>query len=120
MYQLKYFKVCRLRCKRCGSVMEYHNRAKDDLGTRYPMMCSCGKVGLDPSACDYRILGNPEDWEDLSEEWTDEECDDRLFAIATQRIEGADPASFIPAERLYEDMGITQDVLDAIEDVDIE
>ena len=59
-------------------------------------------------------------WGGGSEEWTDEEGDDRLFAIATQRIEGADPASFISAERLYEDMGIAQDDLDTIEDVDIE
>ena len=67
--ELKYYKVCRLRCNCCGSVMEYQNRSKDDRGTRYVMMCSCGKVGLDPSACMYRILGDKDDWEDLSEEW---------------------------------------------------
>ena len=68
---LKYFSVCRLRCKRCGSVIEYHNRSKDDRGTGYPLTCSCGKVSLDPSACAYRILGAEEDWEDLSIPWED-------------------------------------------------
>lgn len=67
MYEMKYYRVCRIRCKSCGTVLEYYNRSKSDRGPGYPTMCRCGKVGLDPSACAYRILGEP--FEDLSEPW---------------------------------------------------
>ena len=67
--EIKYYRICRLRCRHCGSVMEWRNRSKDDRGPGYPMMCQCKKVGFDPSACFYRILGNETDWEDLSEPW---------------------------------------------------
>lgn len=70
--EIQYFKVCRLRCNLCGSVMEWHNRSKDDRGPGRPLYCACKKVALDPSACFYRILGNEEHWTDLSEPWTDE------------------------------------------------
>lgn len=70
---VKYFRLCRVRCKLCGAVMEYRNRSKQDRGPGRPMMCSCGKVGLDPSACFYRVLGEPEHYEDLSEEWSEKQ-----------------------------------------------
>lgn len=66
---MKYFKVCRVRCRKCGDVLEYVNKIKLSRGMlRY---CSCGAVGLDPATVMYRILGNPEDYEDMSEEWND-------------------------------------------------
>ena len=65
--EFKYYKVCRVRCKRCGDVLEHVNRSKNELSTL--MTCSCGKVALDPSPLFHRILGNDEDYEDLSEEW---------------------------------------------------
>lgn len=65
-----YYKVCRVRCLRCGNVLEYENRSKTDWG---PMMtCSCGRVTLDPVAMMYRIVGNPANYEDLSEEWPED------------------------------------------------
>ena len=67
--KMKYFKVCRVRCKRCGDVLEYENQSKQDIGTRAPMYCHCQEVALDASATMYRILGAPEDYEDLSEPW---------------------------------------------------
>lgn len=68
--EIKYFKVCRVRCKQCGTILEYVNRSKQDNGLGSALMCDCGKVGLDPSACLYRILGDRENYEDLSEEWS--------------------------------------------------
>ena len=73
--EIKFFKVCRVRCKNCGDVLEHVNQSKQDNGAGM-MWCTCGKIGLDPSACFYRIVGNeiPEgsfenSFEDLSEEW---------------------------------------------------
>lgn len=64
---VKYYKVCRVRCRLCGDVLEHVNQSKTERSRL--MLCSCRKVGLDPAAILYRILGNPEDMEDLSEEW---------------------------------------------------
>lgn len=71
--EIKYFKVCRVRCKICGDVLEHVNRSKRDNGAGM-MWCTCGKIGLDPSACFYRIVGNgisegsfEASFEDLSE-----------------------------------------------------
>ena len=50
----------------------------------------------------------------------DEVNDARLLTMAAERMAKADPASFIPADRLYEEMGITQEDLDAVGEVDIE
>lgn len=81
----KYFKVCRVRCKRCGTVLEYVNRSRQDNGLGSALMCSCGKVGLDPSACLYRILGDRENYEDLSEPW---EIADNLLVVEQDRAAG--------------------------------
>lgn len=53
--------------------MEYINQTKADRHFRI-FWCSCGKTGLDPAAIGYRILGDPADYEDLSEEWKEERC----------------------------------------------
>lgn len=68
---MKLFIICRIRCLRCGDVLEQNNAAKTD---RYGKMlwCGCGRVGLDPAAVGYRIVGDPNDYVDLSEEWPDE------------------------------------------------
>lgn len=50
----------------------------------------------------------------------DEVNDARLLTMATARMEKANPASFVPADRLYAEMGITQADLDEIGEVDIE
>lgn len=66
--EIKYYRVCRVRCKCCGDVLEHINHTKDD-NCHSILHCSCGKVSLDPAALMYRILGDPADYEDLSEEW---------------------------------------------------
>lgn len=65
---MKYCKICRVRCLRCGSLLEHINRTKTENSIS-TMWCCCGRVGLDPAAVGYRILGKPEDYVDLSEEW---------------------------------------------------
>ena len=65
---MKYYRVNRVRCKRCGGELEHVNQTKEESSARV-MYCSCGAVGLDPSASMYRILGNRADYEDMSEEW---------------------------------------------------
>jgi len=71
----KAFKVCRIKCKHCGDILEYENKSKEDNGPGSPLVCSCGRAGLDPSAVLYRVMAFPpgtmDDIEDLSEEWTD-------------------------------------------------
>ncbi len=69
--ELTYFRVCRVRCRSCGEVLEYRNQSKSDQGPGRAMTCPCGKTGLDPSASLYRVFGN--DFDDLSEKWEDTE-----------------------------------------------
>ena len=65
---MKCYKICRVKCQQCEDVLEHVNRTKTDSHFRI-LWCSCGKVGLDPAAVGYRILGDPSDYEDISEEW---------------------------------------------------
>ena len=62
------------------------------------------------------VLMSPEEYLRLM----DEVNDARLLTLAAERIAKADPSAFIPADRLYEEIGITQEDLDAIPEVDIE
>lgn len=62
------------------------------------------------------VLLSPEEYIRL----IDEVNDARLLTMATARMENANPADFVPADRLYAQMGITQEDLDAIGEVDIE
>lgn len=65
---LTYYRVCRVRCNCCGDVLEHVNHSKEIIS--HPMMtCSCGKVQLDPAVLMYRVVGEPADYEDLSEPW---------------------------------------------------
>ena len=50
----------------------------------------------------------------------DEMNDDKLLVLASERMAKADSSLFVPAERLYEELGITQDDLDTAGDVEIE
>ena len=50
--------------------------------------------------------------------FVDEVNDAKL--LASERMAMADSSQFVPAERLYEELGITQDDLDTVGDVDIE
>ena len=65
---IKYYRVCRVWCKQCGEILEHVNQTKDENTLRV-MNCSCGAVGLDPSATLYRILDSRANYADLSEEW---------------------------------------------------
>lgn len=78
-----YYKICRVRCRHCGDVLEHVNRTELD-NHPHLLRCSCGRVALDPSATLYRVLGEPEDYEDTSEEWVD---------IHGSYIRRGDPAS---------------------------
>ena len=62
------------------------------------------------------VLLSPEEYMSL----IDEVNDARLLTMASERMAKADPAAFVPAEHLYEELGITQDSLDAVGEVDIE
>ena len=52
--------------------------------------------------------------------FVDEVNDAKLLALASERMAMADSSQFVPAERLYEELGITQGDLDTVGDVDIE
>ena len=62
------------------------------------------------------VLLSPEEYVSL----IDEVNDARLLTMASERMAKANPATFVPAEHLYEELGITQDALDAVGEVDIE
>ena len=69
--ELQYYRICRVRCLCCNSVLEYENQSQNDNGPGRLLTCKCGKVGLDPSATLYRIIGDEKNWVDLSETWED-------------------------------------------------
>ena len=62
------------------------------------------------------VLLSPEEYMSL----IDEVNDARLLTLASERMAKADPAAFVSAEHLYDELGITQDALDAVGEVDIE
>ena len=51
--------------------------------------------------------------------FVDEVNDAKLLDLAVERMAKADPAMFVLAEHLYAELGITQDDLDAVGEVDI-
>lgn len=76
----------------------------------------CGaKVVMKNNAAEC-VLMSPDEYIRL----IDEVNDARLLTMASARMAKANPASFVPADSLYEEMGITQEDLDAIGEVDIE
>ena len=81
--QLTHYRVCRVKCNCCGDVLEHVNRTKEPQSHRM-MTCSCGKVQLDPHIFTYRIIGFPEDYEDLSEVWP-EKLDYYIWKAKHQR-----------------------------------
>ncbi len=46
--------------------------------------------------------------------------DAKLAAIAEERLANTDPSTWIPAEKVWEEFGITKEEVDAMEDVEIE
>ena len=50
----------------------------------------------------------------------DEVNDARLLAIATERMANFDPSALIPEEKVWERLGVTQEELDSIGEVEIE
>ena len=50
----------------------------------------------------------------------DEVNDARLLSMASERMAKFDPSSLIPEEKVWERLGITQEVLDSIGEVEIE
>ena len=62
------------------------------------------------------VLLSPEEYLRLM----DEVNDARLVLLAAERMKSFDPASLIPAEQLYAELGVTQEELDACGEVEIE
>ena len=62
------------------------------------------------------ILLPPDDYERLMDEVTEAE----LLTSASQRIENADPAAYIPANHLYESLGITKEMVRSVQTPEIE
>lgn len=62
------------------------------------------------------VLMSPDEYIQL----IDEVNDARLLSMATSRMAKANADSFVPADQLYAEMGITQADLDEIGEVDIE
>lgn len=62
------------------------------------------------------VLLSPDEYIQL----IDEVNDARLLTMAANRMAKADSFSFVPADQLYAEMGITQADLDEIGEVDIE
>ena len=99
MREIKYYRVCRVKCKRCGDVLEHVNRTKEPQSHRM-LTCTCGKVQLDPHVCAYRINGYPEDYEDLSEEWESEIMTKRNLNLGTDYIESSDEPMQFPEDTM--------------------
>lgn len=62
------------------------------------------------------VLLSPDEYMKLM----DEVNDARLLSVATERMSKYDPNSNISAEELYKELGITEDDLDSIGEVEIE
>lgn len=45
---VKYYKVCRVTCRRCGAVLKREYKSPDDHGGGL-MTCTCGAFTFDPS-----------------------------------------------------------------------
>lgn len=73
--ELQHYRIYRLRCRRCGSIIEWENRSKDDRGPGRVLYCQCGKVGMDPAAWLPRIIvSSPATFDDVEqffEPWED-------------------------------------------------
>lgn len=67
---LRYYRINRIRCKRCGDILEHVHQTKE-IKRHAMMSCSCGAVQLDPHVLAPRVFGVLEDIEDLSEVWHD-------------------------------------------------
>ena len=78
-------------------------------------MQSGAKVVIKNNAAECVLL-SPEEYISL----IDEVNDARLLALASERMAKADSAAFVSAEHLCEELGITQDALDAVGEVDTE
>lgn len=50
----------------------------------------------------------------------DEVNDARLLSLAAERMADFDPAATVPAEALYKELGISQEDMDAVGEVEIE
>lgn len=63
---MKTYRICRVRCKKCGDILEHENKT---YPTRAELQfCTCGSVGLDPDNLAYRIIAESRDvFEDLSQ-----------------------------------------------------
>ena len=69
--ELRYYRVNRIKCKRCGGLLECVHPTKE-IKRHAMLSCSCGAVQLDPHVLAPRVFGVLDDIEDLSEVWHDD------------------------------------------------
>lgn len=62
------------------------------------------------------VLLSPDEYVKLMDELNDA----RLLAMANERMQTFDPSAAVPAEDIYKELGITQEDLDAIGEVEFE
>lgn len=75
--EVKYVRICRVRCNSCGQILEWKAHSRTDCAPGM-IVCNCRKIGLCPAASLYRIAALDLDaaWEDLSIPW--DEYEDRI------------------------------------------
>ena len=68
----RWLKVCRVRCKLCGDVLERTYQSRKDYGGQM-FWCSCGNLGLDPDPVLWRIGYHQKDSYEILHELAEEE-----------------------------------------------
>ena len=64
---MTYYRVCRVRCKRCDTLLS-QTFFSTELNSYRMMTCRCGAVSLDPHPTAYRIvLGAGATWDDVED-----------------------------------------------------
>ena len=61
----------KVRCKKCGDIIEYKDRSDASYRGR-PLLCKCGAVELDITGGFSRILGSSDDCEVMTKHYWEE------------------------------------------------
>lgn len=70
-------RVCRVKCNRCGDILEYKHKSKWET-PHVLLMCRCKAITIDPAPMSMRILfQNESDFTALHEYWGGGEHDSR-------------------------------------------
>ena len=66
----KHIRICRVRCRRCGDLLEYIHKSKTET-PHMLLVCTCKAIIVDPDPISTRVIGNDEDYEELHDYWDD-------------------------------------------------